>query len=89
MFAVVLRITILIGVLFAIYAAVDWYMRRDRLRMLDEEYANGEGGPLTREDYVTKGLLQYDRSWQRKLLYGIFLIPMLIALLLAVVANYG
>ena len=89
MFAVLMRLTILIGVLSAIYVALDWYMRWDRARRLDAEHASGEGEALTREDYVAKGLAKYDRSWERKLLYGIFFLPILAALVLALIANYG
>ena len=89
MFPVLMRLTILIGVLSAIYVALDWYMRWDRVRRLDAEHASGEGEALTREDYVAKGLAKYDRSWERKLLYGIFILPVLAALVLALIANYG
>jgi hypothetical protein len=89
MFPVLMRLTLLIGVLSAIYVALDWYMRWDQARRLDAEHASGEGGALTREDYVAKGLAKYDRSWERKLLYGIFILPVLAALVLALIANYG
>jgi len=89
MFAVLMRVAVLIGVLTAIYIGLDWYMRRDRIRRLNEEHAAGEGSSLTREDYVTRGMARYDRSWERKLLLGIFILPFLAALILALIANYG
>lgn len=89
MFPVVMRFAILMGVLTAIYIALDWYMRWDRARRLDAEHASGEGGALTREDYVAKGLAEYERSWERKLLYGVFILPILAALVLALIANFG
>lgn len=89
MFPVVMRIVILMGALCAIYVALDWYMRFDRTRRLDAEHANGEGSTLSREDFVAKGLAEYDRSWERKLLYGVFILPILAALSLALIANYG
>jgi hypothetical protein len=89
MFAVVMRFAVLIGVLTAIYVGLDWYMRRDRIRRLNEEHASGEGSALTREDYVTRGMAEYDRSWERKLLLGVYILPFLAALILALVANYG
>jgi len=87
MFAVVMRLAILMGVLTAIYIALGWYVRWDRTRRLESEYASGKGGALTREDFVAKGLSEYDRSWERKLLLGIFVLPILIALGLAMVAG--
>lgn len=89
MFPVVMRFAILMGVLCAIYIALDSYMRWDRARRLRAEHESGEGGALTREDYVTKGLAEYERSWERKLLYGVFVLPILAALVIAFIANYG
>jgi hypothetical protein len=64
-------------------------MRWDQTRRLNDEHASGKGSALTREDYVAKGLVDYSRSWERKLLLGIFILPILAALGLAMVANYG
>ena len=89
MFPVVMRFAILMAVLSAIYIGLGWYMRWDRTRRLNDEHASGKGSALTREDYVAKGLVDYSRSWQRKLLLGIFILPILAALGLALVANYG
>ena len=89
MFAVLMRVAVLMGVLAAIYIGLDWYMRRDRIRRLNEEHASGEGSALTREDYVTRGMARYDRSWERKLLLSVFVLPFLAALILALIANYG
>ena len=89
MFPVVLRFAILMAVLSAIYIGLGRYMRWDRTRRLEDEHASGKGSALTREDYVAKGLVEYNRSWERKLLLGVFLLPILAALGLALVANYG
>ena len=87
MFAVVMRLAILLAVLTAIYIALGWYMRWDRARRLESRHASGEGGALSREDFVAKGLAEYDRSWERKLLLGIFIVPILIAVGLAFLAG--
>ncbi len=89
MFPVVMRFAILIAVLSAIYIGLGRYMRWDRTRRLEDEHASGKGSALTREDYVAKGLVEYNRSWERKLLLGVFILPILAALGLALVANYG
>ena len=87
MFPVVMRFAILMAVLTGIYIALGWYMRWDRARRLESEHAAGQGNALTREDYVAKGLAEYDRSWERKLLLGVFIVPMVIALGLALLAD--
>lgn len=89
MFPVVMRFAILIGVLSAIYIALGWYMRWDRARRLDAEHASGESGSIKREEYIARGMLEFERSWERKLLYGVFLLPILAALVIALIANYG
>ena len=89
MFPVVMRFAILMAVLSVIYIGLGWYMRWDRTKRLNDEHASGKGSALTREDYVAKGLVDYSRSWERKLLLGIFILPILAALGLALVANYG
>jgi hypothetical protein len=48
-----------------------------------------EGGSLTREDYVARGLARYRRSWERKLLLGIYVVPFLIMAALLVLAQSG
>ncbi|MDA1077173.1 MAG: hypothetical protein O3A63_20870 [Proteobacteria bacterium] len=86
MFLVVMRIAMLMAVLTAIYIALGWYMRWDRRRRLESEHAGGADAALSREDYVTKGLAAYDRSWERKALVGIFILPILVALGVALLA---
>lgn len=87
MFPVLMRLAMFMAVLSVIYIALDWYLRWDLARRLEAEHASGEGKSLTREDYVAKGLAAYDRSWGRKLLLGIFVLPLLIALGLGLLAD--
>ncbi len=89
MFVVVLRIVIFFAVLTAIYLGLDWYMRGQRVRDLEEEHASGLGSSLSREDYVAKGIAVYSRSWQRKALLGIFAAPIIVILIIAWLANYA
>lgn len=89
MFLVVMRIVLLIGVLVAIHFALDWWLRRERARRLAREHDAGYGGRLSREEYLEQGLAAYDRSWTRRLLAGIYVVPVLIALGLVLLANYG
>ncbi len=89
MFLVVLRIVVFLAALTAIYLALDWYMRKQRIRELEAEHARGMGSSLSREDYVAKGLAVYSRSWQRKALLGIFAAPVIVILIIAALANYA
>jgi hypothetical protein len=89
MVLVMMRLAVLLGILTAIYLGFDWYMRRDRIRRLNEEHAAGEGAALRREDYVMRGMARYDRSWERKLLLGVYILPILAALIRALIGNYS
>lgn len=89
MFLVVMRIVALIAVLMAIHFALDWWLRRERARRLKRKHAQGYGGRLSRDEYLQQGLAAYDRSWGRRLLVGIYVVPILIALGLVLLANYG
>ena len=71
MFPLFLRASILVGFLALIYIALAVYMRWDRRRSLEEEHDEGAAPGLSREDYVAKGLAAYERSWEKKALYGV------------------
>lgn len=89
MLPLVLRLTALLLVLGAAYVGLAWVMRRQVARELERNHANGVSPSLTREDYVAKGLADYERSWARKSLIGIVLVPFLVAIGLILLANYG
>ncbi|MEM7505387.1 MAG: hypothetical protein AAF415_01475 [Pseudomonadota bacterium] len=88
MYLVALRVLILFAILMVVYiglSAYDRYLQREKLK---SEHMTGEGGGLSQEDYVHKGLANYERSWRRKLLYGVFVLPFMAILLLVYIANY-
>ena len=87
MFFVTLRILAVFALLGAIYFAVDTWLRRTRRRELEEEHEAGAAPMLTREDYVSKGLADYERSWEKKALYGIFALPVVVGLILIAIAQ--
>lgn len=89
MVLVVLRIAVLLAVLVAIHFALDWWLRRTRARQLEREHAEGMAGEMSRDEYLARGLAAHERSWERRLLAGIYVVPTLIALGLALLVNYG
>lgn len=88
MLRVLVVIVALMGVLTAIYVALGIYVRWERTRELEAEYAAGKGRSLTREDYVQRGLAEYDRSTRKRLLVGVFAAPVLVFIALVLIANY-
>lgn len=88
MYLVVLRLVILFGVLSVIYIALAAYARYDTRKRLQSEHASGAGGGLNKEDYIEMGLAAYERSWQKRALYGVFVFPMAAAIVLILIAAY-
>lgn len=87
MFIVVLRAVIVLAVLVGIYIALAAYMRWDRRKSLEEEHRGGAAPSLSMEDYVTRGLAAYERSWQKKALWGVFFLPVVIGAILYTISQ--
>lgn len=87
MLRIVFASVVLFGLLLGLYAALDWYMRWARRRSLEEEYTEEAGQPLTMEDYVDRGLAQYERSIEKRLLIGVIFLPLIVIALLAFFIN--
>ena len=78
---------VVFGILLVIYLAADRYMRWDLRRRLEDEHADQPQAPLTRDDFVQKGLADYERSPEKKVLLLIFVIPFAVIALLALFLN--
>ena len=89
MLRVLVIIVALIGVLTAIYIALSTYARRRRARELEAEYGARGSHALTREDYVQRGLAEFDRSVPRRLILAVFAAPVVVFVGLVLLANYG
>ena len=89
MLRVMVMVVALVAVLTAVYVALDAHARRRRARELEAEYVAGSNRALTREDYVQRGLAEYDRSVPRKLIAAVFAAPVLVFVGLVLLANYG
>lgn len=87
MLRIVLASVVLFALLFALYVALDKYMRWTRRKVLEEEYAESATHALTREDYVDRGLAAYERSTEKKLLAGVFVLPLIVIGILAFFAD--
>lgn len=75
------------ALLYALYLIADRYLRNDTRRRLEEEHARGDAGNINREDYVQKGLAEYERGVEKKLVIGLFSIPVIAIVLLAMMTN--
>ena len=88
MFINVARFVVFFAVLSLIFIALSAYDRWAQRQRLKSEHASGTGQALSQEDYIQKGLAEYDRSWRKKLIYGVFLLPLIAIVVLIYVANY-
>ncbi|MEL6585429.1 MAG: hypothetical protein AAFY65_12450 [Pseudomonadota bacterium] len=61
-------------ILTVIYVCLVFYFRAGEKRRLEEEWAT-EQPPLPEHTYVENGLRDYQGSLKRKLLWGVYIIP--------------
>ena len=88
MIAWITRIVVLFAILTAIYLALSLYNRwaeRKRLRAeYDQQKAAASAAADDADSFVAQGMNDYERSLRRKLLLGVYLVPIAaIAILVA------
>ena len=74
-------------VLTVVYAGLSLWSRRVRRRKLEAEWdaAQGPGG---RDAFVAEGLADYDRTLRRKLILGVYVIPLCLIGLIVYLTNF-
>lgn len=93
LFAWAVRIVALLAVLTAIYLALSFYNRWAERRRLAAEFdlssERGEAPGPDKEAFVSGGMNAYEGSLRRKLLLGVFLVPLAALILLVALAQFG
>ncbi len=85
---VMLRLLVpLLVVLTVIYIAVSLYSRRVRRNKL-EAYWDKKGVTGDREAFVARGLKKYDASFRRKLILGVYVVPLALIAFLVYFSNF-
>jgi hypothetical protein len=81
---------IVFGFLFlsVIYVALSIYSRAVRRRKLNAKWLAGPR-KLDRDTFVRRGLTRYDRSVRRKLILGVYIIPMVLVGLIIYLTNFS
>ncbi len=87
-FTWVTRIVVVFAILTAVYIGLSLYKRWAGRRRLANEYAKAEyedpGAAGDEASFVARGMADYERSLRKKLLLGVYLVPLAaIALLVA------
>ncbi|WP_324752348.1 hypothetical protein [Roseovarius sp. Pro17] len=80
---------ILIGgaILTVIYIALSLWSRRVRRSKLEAEWLVA-GRPGDEEDFVDAGLKEYDGSVRRKLILGVYVVPMVVIGTIVYLTNF-
>lgn len=79
---------VLMVVLTVIYVIVSIWSRRVRRRKLAERWDSKDVLTVDRETFIARGLQKYDRSFRRKLILLIYIIPLTLILLIVYVTNF-
>ena len=74
-------------VLTVIYAYLSLMQRWRCRKQLEAEFDAG-GIDGARDDYIDKGMAEYRGSFRRKLILGVYIIPLMVVMTLIYVSNY-
>ncbi|MCP4819007.1 MAG: hypothetical protein GY883_07450 [Shimia sp.] len=74
-------------VLTIVYVCLSWYSRSVRRDKLEAEW-DEEGMTGDREAFVDEGLRDYDGSLRRKLIWGVYIIPVTAVIALIYFMNF-
>ena len=87
MFALLRLSVIGFVVLTVIYVALSFYSRAVRRDKLEAEWEE-EGMTGDRAAFIDEGLRDYDRSLRRKLILGVYIVPVTLVILLIYFVNF-
>jgi hypothetical protein len=81
---------IVFGFIFltVIYVGLSFYSRAVRRRKLMQEWED-EGMEGDKEDWVRAGLKEYDQSLRRKLILGVYVVPLVVIGTIVYLVNYA
>jgi len=85
------RIVIVFAILTAVYIGLSFYKRWAERRRLANEYAQAKhenpAEVADEESFVARGMGAYERSLRKKLLLGVYLVPLAAIVLLIALAQ--
>lgn len=88
MFGLLRLFAVLMVVLTIVYWALVFYCRAGERDRLEAEW-EAEQPPLPRERFVDIGIREYQRSLRRKLLWGVYIVPIGAICTLIYFVNYA
>lgn len=69
------RILVIILLLAVLHVVLGRYLRWDKTKQLQAEFDAADTHEASRDAFIGKGLADYDKSLRKKLLWGIWLLP--------------
>lgn len=88
MFALAQLIVVGFVVLTVIYVGLSLYSRAVRRAKLREKWQNGKQR-MARDAFVQRGLDRYDSSIRRKLILGVYVVPVAVVGLIIYLTNFS
>jgi hypothetical protein len=78
----------LLIILTIVYAGLSFYSRRARRAKLAARWDAKDVLTVDRETFIRRGLQKYDRSFRRKLIWGVYIVPLGTIAVLVYVTNF-
>ncbi len=88
MFALARLIVIGFIVLTVVYVCLSFYSRMVRRGKLRQKWENGPQR-VDRDTFVQRGLERYDGSIRRKLIMGVYIVPVVVVTLIIYLTNFS
>lgn len=88
MFAMIRMLGLLLIVLTVIYVALSLWSRAVRRRKLAERWDSKPVLTTDREAFIRRGLEQYDRSFRRRAILLVYIVPLSAIAILVYVTNF-
>ena len=88
MIAMIRLLFILLVVLTVVYVGLSFYSRRVRRAKLAARWDEKDVLTVDRETFIQRGLQKYDNSFRRKLILGVYIIPLTAIAVLVYVTNF-
>lgn len=73
--------------LSVVYICVSFYSRSVRKERLEEEYDAASADGLSRDEFVAKGLAEYESGFRKKALVLIYVVPAIFIIAVAIWVN--
>ena len=87
MLAFLRMMVLLLAVLSVIYVALSLYSRRVRRGKLEAHW-DRKGMTGDRDAFIRLGLKTYDASFRRKLILGVYIVPLTLIMIIVYVTNF-